>query len=94
MSMNLRHAAALALVGWYVMVPPLGKLHDPLSTWQIVKVFDSADECQSYRDKIVIFFGNKHLPMWHKTDGNGVEYFDATAAQCIASDDPRLKETK
>ena len=30
--------------------------------------------------------------MWHKTEGNSVEYFDATAAQCIATNDPRLKE--
>jgi hypothetical protein len=29
MMMMPRHAAALALVGWYVMVPPLGKPHDP-----------------------------------------------------------------
>jgi hypothetical protein len=92
--MKSRHAAALALVGWYVMVPPLGKLHDPLSAWLMVKVFDSADECQSYRDKLVIVAGNKHLPVWHKTEGNGVEYFDGTGAQCIATNDPRLKETK
>jgi hypothetical protein len=23
MSMNLRHAAALAIVGWYLMIPPI-----------------------------------------------------------------------
>ena len=58
----------------------------------VLNLIASAGECQSYRDKMVIYVGNKHLPMWHKTAGNGVEYFDGTAAQCIATDDPRLKE--
>ena len=34
-SMNLRHAAALALVGWYLMMPPLNPSSgiDSLSVW-------------------------------------------------------------
>jgi hypothetical protein len=53
--MNLRHAAALALVGWYLMMPPLAgpnasnlrvDLTAKLSQWEIVDSFDSADVCR------------------------------------------------
>src|ERR1700730_14398252 len=47
------HAAALALVGWYLMVPP-PVLHSsvpvdsdaPLSKWRIFSIHDSAAECE------------------------------------------------
>jgi hypothetical protein len=47
---NLRHAAALALVTWFLLVPPLtndGKVGagQPLWKWLRVKSFDSAGEC-------------------------------------------------
>ena len=37
--MTLRHAAALALVGWYMLGPPIGadnllELNSPLSAWK------------------------------------------------------------
>jgi hypothetical protein len=60
MSMNLRHAAALALVGWYLMVAPpdtgtywnrlLGTTKRPLNEWSIVASFDSADKCEDRRE--------------------------------------------
>jgi hypothetical protein len=60
-SMSVRHAAALALVGWYLMVPPVtpegltdpnatlvnGKA--PISQWVIFRVYDSAEQCQRAR---------------------------------------------
>ncbi len=49
--MKLRHAAALALVGWYLMMPPLkGKsvvADAPLSAWKIVDRFDTAADCEN-----------------------------------------------
>jgi hypothetical protein len=57
--MKLSHTAALALVGWYLMVPPQiplpgGKLgigapdtNAPLSEWSILDTFDSATECKN-----------------------------------------------
>jgi hypothetical protein len=93
--MNLRHAAALAVAGWYVMVPPFGALQTPVGKWHIVKAFDSAKQCQSYRDALVLA-GEKELKsntaLSYETKSKGSEFFDATAAQCIATDDPRLKE--
>jgi hypothetical protein len=59
--MKLSHAAALALVGWYLMLPPYvpyhpgGPLPDPdtgpwdhkapISQWQITRSYDTAAEC-------------------------------------------------
>ncbi len=56
--MNLRHAAAVALVGWYVMLPPLneatGKIERlaPLSAWEQFTEFDSSSECHSFLNGI------------------------------------------
>jgi hypothetical protein len=33
MSMNLRHAAALALVGWYMITPPFANASAPVAKW-------------------------------------------------------------
>jgi hypothetical protein len=49
--MNLRHAAALALLGWYLMVAPLADsrtvdLDAPLTKWDIFRSFDSAAQCE------------------------------------------------
>jgi hypothetical protein len=90
-SMKLRHAAALALVGWYLMVgfspfPPKvtpqplhpGETEGPpiLSQWQIRRSFDSADKCEQARTELL-----------RLTPSVG-----AADVLCIASDDPRLKE--
>ena len=59
--MNLHHAAALALLGWYLMVPPnvgggglLGgspNYNVPLRDWWIVGSFDQATECAKEQDR-------------------------------------------
>jgi hypothetical protein len=58
---KLRHTAALVLVGWYLMVPPLTPegLNDPnatlvngtapISQWVIFRAYDSADQCEQER---------------------------------------------
>ena len=55
--MKPRHAAALALVGWYLMVPPLFKkgidLNAPPSQWEHRQAFDTADRCESTKDDLV-----------------------------------------
>ena len=60
--MNLRHAAALALVGWYLMMPPdnwtlcsksvadCEAISDaPLGRWNTTQSFDSANQCEQAR---------------------------------------------
>lgn len=52
--MNPRHAAALALVGWYMMLPPMGSHFDAVPIgpkWRIQGVFDKADQCQTEQQK-------------------------------------------
>jgi hypothetical protein len=58
--MKLRHAAALALVGWYLMVPPLHKSgvwtrfwYGQFADWNTVNSFDSAKECEDYRRQMI-----------------------------------------
>jgi hypothetical protein len=103
-SMKSTHAAALALVGWYLMVPPirLGKSGSdgghawgeysiesqaPLRNWtraQFPQEFKYKTDCQ----RVI----SKHCN--RGSDGDGTSYFEGSlcSAQCIASDDPRLKE--
>jgi hypothetical protein len=60
--MRLCHVAALALVGWYLMVPPpyfekyatslgLWQVNEdaPISQWGTVRNYDSASECEQHR---------------------------------------------
>ena len=106
--MNLRHAAALALVGWYLMVPPdfTGRPHAidsaaPISRWTIVTSFNSADICK----KALTELQNKNgdpanldatgkLRRFQRRQPPDPELARARVdnAACIASDDPRLKE--
>jgi hypothetical protein len=86
------HTAALVLIGWYLIIPssklPPGVAYkEPLSKWQIVRGFDTADDCQDFLDT---FFEDSH----QKQALNLLEpaYRDYMFAECIASDDPRLKE--
>jgi hypothetical protein len=48
--MKLRHAAALALVGWYLMVPPENgtavNVDAPLSKWFVRTAHDTTSDCQ------------------------------------------------
>ena len=46
-----RHAAALALVGWYLMAPPLyhdhtADLDAPIGSWMILSSYDNASDCE------------------------------------------------
>jgi hypothetical protein len=56
--MKPRHVAALALVGWYLMRPPLPHLSVParrmdpathLARWTIVGTFPTQKECDAHR---------------------------------------------
>jgi hypothetical protein len=96
MSMNLRHAAALALVSWYLMVPPWTAGHDgrpiqplvadsyaPLSKWATEGSFDSAADCGLTLYRLRCCAGDP-LPDRKRADkGSGIK-----------SDDPRLKDSR
>jgi hypothetical protein len=85
------HAAMLALAGWYLMIPssalpPNIAYKQPLRKWQIVRGFDEADDCQDFLDS---FFEDSR----QKQSVGMLEpaYRDYMFAECVASDDPRLR---
>jgi hypothetical protein len=104
---NSRHAAALALVGWYLMVPPVESCigafsggacnPTPLVKWRIVAPYDSLSGCENVKARWVEK-GQMYLEMeasnGSRTMRMSVNEASATtdmAVTCIASDDPRLK---
>jgi len=96
---KLRHAAALPLfaLGWYLMVPPRllsgsSAISDipPLEQWQILHSFDTAKSCQDGLEVVVKGFKQdaNHKP---NDAGASWKFQMMSDAECIASDDPRLK---
>jgi hypothetical protein len=96
--MKPRHAAALALVGWYLMVPPpvLHRsppvdLEAPLSAWRLFSMHDTAAECER---GLVAFYklAKTELVANPADERDRIRFYQLESSQCVASDDPRLKE--
>jgi len=87
--MKFCHAAALALVGWYLMMPPTsrdypqGKIDAPLAEWlKKPTAYRDKSECEHVLDK-QIRLSNSHNKQI------AVKFYKQ--AQCVSADDPRLK---
>ena len=120
--MNLRHAAALALMGWYLMIPPVeiatGRYVEeaPIAEWGRLAEYGTLAQCQNrWQADIRYYWRGLHEP---KLSDQEVQQLDAwldsknglppgttsktdahmfqgyVSRRCIASDDPRLKESK
>ena len=50
-AMKPRHAAALALVGWYLMMPLKDHPEAPIKYWSQIGSYDSAKECEAERER-------------------------------------------
>lgn len=86
--MNSRHAAALTLVGWYLMVAPTKQIgpfmtveNPPISKWNRQDHFDSKEQCETVRAEYLAY---PPLPLR--------EFKDQLVAECVSTDDPRLKK--
>jgi len=85
-----RHAAALVLLGWYVMIPPKGpsgepEANAPLTQWFDFRAFDSARECREFLE------GMLHPKAGAtKTEDQRAVQQGLARGRCISSDDPRL----
>jgi hypothetical protein len=105
--LHSRHLAALALVGWYLMMPPdSAKIpHDvdsdtPISRWVVVTTFPDEDGCEkaltdiqnSQQDPVTLDKTGK-LKRLQKNDA-ALGKARALNAACLASDDIRLKGKK
>jgi hypothetical protein len=88
--MTIRHAAALALAGWYLMIPPAHAYSNaPLNRWEIVNSFDTAAGCQMNRSEFIQDGTRRMKANQSASDRDwGMRY---EAALCISTDDPRLK---
>ena len=88
-----RHAATLALVGWYLMTPPPPfNPSTPLSKWTRLGKTDyaSEEECTAVREKLQATFKDPgNIPPERITATIMVKAM--AHLLCIASDDPRLK---
>ena len=86
--MNFRHAAALALAGWYLMGPPFvngrADLKASLSRWTTLGSYDSAEQCEEDRQAL-----QRAGSAWHRPDPD-LSAKAMTLMRCVASDDPRL----
>jgi hypothetical protein len=99
-----RDAAALALVGWYLMVPlpptkdnlmvpPTKDANQidpsvPLPKWVVLRAFDTAAACNDAQDQLRYQVSRLNLQIPVASAASEAAEF----SQCIASDDPRLKE--
>jgi len=85
-------SVALALAVWYLMLPPVGggKLAEraPISQWQIAARFDSAADCAVKKAQFM-----SESEKLKADPGESVKLFARmeSLAQCVDSDDPRLK---
>jgi hypothetical protein len=99
--MRACHAATLALVVWYLMVPPdHPELTDPVEwtskvpihDWQIVQRFNAASACQKRRNEIISDAIHAIKPDAKANRAAAVlsDYAISNNATCISRDDPRL----
>ncbi|HXR23889.1 MAG TPA: hypothetical protein VN742_00920 [Candidatus Binataceae bacterium] len=108
--MKPRHAATLALVGWYLMMPPMlggnppiyetprPDLGAPLERWTVADTFDTASQC------IAALASVREVPKNLDARTLTAEQLAqmqkskkglwASSDQCVVSDDPRLKGKK
>ena len=97
--MKPRHAATLALVGWYLLMPPSFDSTIPLSKWNRINTFDSADKCRTFELTIQHEISDpageekirKEAAKAGKSWNRDLAISRSKAAQCVSTDDPRLK---
>lgn len=92
--MKMRHAVALALTGWYLMIPPqLDKRTvdqtAPISKWTVYSPHDTADACHLAQVEQRTIAEQKATQIRDQDVGVVLRQF--LESQCIASDDPRLR---
>jgi len=88
--MQPRHAAALALVGWFLLCPPLCS-----SGWNKGEDTPCARGEFNYDAPLGLWFEPPDLAQFNslrKCEISAAEKSSKIVCKCVASDDPRLKE--
>ena len=98
-NMNLRHAAGVALVGWYLIIPPLinapSKIDTeaPLKTWKVYKKFNTEEECRKSLSAAQSKYGHTAVaPSGSIERGTRAFALQMVFARCDSDDDPRLSK--
>jgi len=103
--MKFRHATALAIAIWYLIIPPIGAdnkvdAHAPLSQWRRGVGFESQKDCDdSLKDAIQTPMTQDEYQaaakQTRKAKMKPLSMSEMTKrtseSQCVASDDPRLR---
>jgi hypothetical protein len=105
--MRLRDAAALALVGWYLLLPPDlpsnpqfdWRSKAPLNHWSIYHSYDTATACEAGEQSESNYILAEEQSFAKSSDAALAkaahqDLVEMKAAVCIASDDPRLRERR
>jgi hypothetical protein len=101
--MKLHHAAALALMGWYLMMPPFNQTTQrivtdaPISKWVNARAMNDPKEggfrtlarCEDFRTHIVNFFGHQNRAFRH-SPANRITYQQMQLGKCVARPNPDL----
>jgi hypothetical protein len=97
--MKPRHAAALAMVGWYLLYPPWNAEKGredpglPLNRWYQVATFDSSADCEARKMKVLEVLEDLEKQT-HDLDGQEIAAsmrMRFHQARCVSADDPQLK---
>ncbi len=99
--MKLCHAAALSLMAWYLMVPPVipntpreANKSAPLSQRTIRRTFPRNEGCEAAKDRL-LKRGMAAQAQRDTTGRRGLRNTEASCilcqARCVSEDDPRLK---
>ena len=85
--MKLRHAAGIALAGWYLITPPPQRnghydASVPMSKWRIQSGFGTGDDCKK---------PGAELSSKARKEGNAADAEELKVSRCVPTDDPRLK---
>jgi hypothetical protein len=103
---NACRVAALALVGWYLLVPPQvgdNGHHDkavPLAQWEQMGSYNSAEDCNDDRESFMkrdqkeysLSVGSNPPQSASVKEAAHKVALKSSAALCINADDPRLKK--
>jgi hypothetical protein len=96
--MNLRHGSAIALVGWYLMVPPLVDTpykvdtEAPLTSWKVYQTFDTAEACnKSLSSTRAKYEHTAAAPIGGIKKGTRALALQMVFARCVSNDNPNLK---
>ena len=97
----ISQAAALALVGWYLMAPPtypgpngsyIAKTSVSLRLWQNIGSYDHASECEDERRAFLDLKKSESTSAFAQEPQESKPFIVSSwSAICVPSDDPRLQ---